>query len=63
MPYRLYQEEKQKAVNILNEVKMKLYNKGWFPATSGNLSYKLHDDPLYFAKNRRWYGYPRTHSQ
>lgn len=49
MPYRLYQEEKQKAVNILNEIKIKLYQRGWFPATSGNLSYKLHDDPLYFA--------------
>ncbi|WP_456384272.1 methylthioribulose 1-phosphate dehydratase [Persephonella sp.] len=49
MPYRLYQEEKQKAVNILNDIKVKLYNRGWFPATSGNLSYKLHDDPLYFA--------------
>ncbi|WP_457625094.1 methylthioribulose 1-phosphate dehydratase [Persephonella sp.] len=49
MPYRLYQEEKQKAVNVLNEIKVKLYNRGWFPATSGNLSYKLHDDPLYFA--------------
>jgi methylthioribulose-1-phosphate dehydratase len=49
MPYRLYQEEKQKAVNILNEIKIKLYNRGWFPATSGNLSYKLHEDPLYFA--------------
>ncbi len=49
MPYRLYQEEKQKAVNILNEIKIKLYNRGWFPATSGNLSYKLHDNPLYFA--------------
>ena len=49
MPYRLYQEEKQKAVNILNEIKVKLYSKGWFPATSGNLSYKLHEDPLYFA--------------
>lgn len=49
MPHRLYQEEKQKAVNILNDIKVKLYQKGWFPATSGNLSYKLHDDPLYFA--------------
>ncbi|MDQ7055773.1 MAG: methylthioribulose 1-phosphate dehydratase [Persephonella sp.] len=49
MPYRLYQEEKQKAVNILNDIKVKLYNRGWFPATSGNLSYKLHHDPLYFA--------------
>ncbi len=49
MPYRLYQEEKQKAVNVLNDIKVKLYNRGWFPATSGNLSYKLHDDPLYFA--------------
>ncbi|RUM57120.1 MAG: methylthioribulose 1-phosphate dehydratase [Persephonella sp.] len=49
MPYRLYQEEKQKAVNILNDIKVKLYKKGWFPATSGNLSYKLHDAPLYFA--------------
>ena len=49
MPYRLYQEEKQKAVSILNDIKVKLYKKGWFPATSGNLSYKLHDDPLYFA--------------
>jgi len=49
MPYRLYQEEKQKAVNILNDIKVKLYNRGWFPATSGNLSYKLHDNPLYFA--------------
>ena len=49
MPYRLYQEEKQKAVNILNEIKVKLYSRGWFPATSGNMSYKLHDDPLYFA--------------
>lgn len=49
MPHRLYQEEKQKAVNILNDLKVKLYNKGWFPATSGNLSYKLHDDPLIFA--------------
>ena len=49
MPYRLYQEEKQKAVNILNDIKVKLYSRGWFPATSGNLSYKLHDDPLYFA--------------
>jgi len=49
VPYRLYQEEKQKAVNILNEIKVKLYNRGWFPATSGNLSYKLHDNPLYFA--------------
>jgi methylthioribulose-1-phosphate dehydratase len=49
MPYRLYQEEKQKAVNILNDIKVKFYNRGWFPATSGNLSYKLHDDPLYFA--------------
>ena len=49
MPHRLYQEEKQKAVNILNDIKVKLYQRGWFPATSGNLSYKLHDDPLYFA--------------
>jgi methylthioribulose-1-phosphate dehydratase len=49
MPYRLYQEEKQKAVNVLNELKIKLYNKGWFPATSGNLSYKLHENPLMFA--------------
>ncbi|WP_456403115.1 methylthioribulose 1-phosphate dehydratase [Persephonella sp.] len=49
MPYRLYQEEKQKAVNILNDIKVKFYKRGWFPATSGNLSYKLHDDPLYFA--------------
>ncbi len=49
MPNRLYQEEKQKAVNVLNDLKVKLYNKGWFPATSGNLSYKLHDDPLIFA--------------
>ncbi len=49
MPYRLYQEEKQKAVNILNNIKVKLYNNGWFPATSGNLSYKLSSDPLYFA--------------
>jgi methylthioribulose-1-phosphate dehydratase len=49
MPGRLYQEEKQKAVNVLNDLKIKLYNKGFFPATSGNLSYKLHDDPLIFA--------------
>ncbi len=49
MPYRLYQEEKQKAVNVLNDIKVKLYERGWFPATSGNLSYKLHDNPLYFA--------------
>jgi len=49
MPYRLYQEEKQRAVNILNDIKIKLYNRGWFPATSGNLSYKLHEDPLFFA--------------
>ena len=49
MPYRLYQEEKQKAVNILNDIKVKLYQRGWFPATSGNLSYKVHDKPLYFA--------------
>ncbi len=49
MPYRLYQEEKQKAVNVLNNLKIKLYNKGWFPATSGNLSYKLHENPLMFA--------------
>jgi methylthioribulose-1-phosphate dehydratase len=49
MPERLYQEEKQRAVNVLNDLKIKLYNKGWFPATSGNLSYKLHDDPLIFA--------------
>lgn len=49
MPYRLYQEEKQKAVNVLNDLKIKLYNKGWFPATSGNLSYKLHENPLMFA--------------
>ncbi|WP_297888015.1 methylthioribulose 1-phosphate dehydratase [Sulfurihydrogenibium sp.] len=49
MPERLYQEEKQKAVNVLNDLKIKLYNKGWFPATSGNLSYKLHDEPLIFA--------------
>lgn len=49
MPYRLYQEEKQRAVFILNEIKTSLYQKGWFPATSGNLSYKLHDDPLIFA--------------
>ncbi len=49
MPYRLYQEEKQKAVNVLNDLKIKLYNKGWFPATSGNLSYKLHESPLMFA--------------
>ncbi len=49
MPYRLYQEEKQKAVNVLNELKIKFYNKGWFPATSGNLSYKLHENPLMFA--------------
>jgi len=49
MPYRLYQEEKQKAVNILNDIKVKFYSRGWFPATSGNLSYKLHDNPLYFA--------------
>jgi methylthioribulose-1-phosphate dehydratase len=49
MPHRLYQEEKQRAVNILNDIKVKLYQRGWFPATSGNLSYKLHDDPLYFA--------------
>ncbi len=46
---KVYQEEKQKAVNVLNELKVKLYNKGWFPATSGNLSYKLHDNPLVFA--------------
>jgi hypothetical protein len=38
MPERLYQEEKQKAVNVLNDLKIKLYNKGFFPATSGNLS-------------------------
>jgi hypothetical protein len=49
MPERLYQEEKQKAVNVLNDLKIKLYNKGFFPATSGNLSYKLHDDPLIFC--------------
>jgi len=49
MPYRLYQEEKQKAISILNNIKVKLYERGWFPATSGNLSYKLHKDPLYFA--------------
>ncbi|HIE58497.1 MAG TPA: methylthioribulose 1-phosphate dehydratase [Persephonella sp.] len=49
MAHRLYQEEKQKAVNTLNDIKVKLYQKGWFPATSGNLSYKLHDNPLYFA--------------
>jgi len=49
MPYRLYQEEKQKAVNVLNNIKVKLYERGWFPATSGNLSYKLHENPLYFA--------------
>ncbi|GAB6072903.1 methylthioribulose 1-phosphate dehydratase [Venenivibrio stagnispumantis] len=45
----IYIEEKQKAIHILNEIKVKLYHKGWFPATSGNLSYKLHDEPLVFA--------------
>lgn len=49
MSYTIYQEEKQKAVHVLNEIKVKLYHRGWFPATSGNLSYKLHDEPLIFA--------------
>lgn len=49
LSYTIYQEEKQKAVHVLNEIKVKLYHKGWFPATSGNLSYKLHDEPLIFA--------------
>ncbi|WP_457622464.1 methylthioribulose 1-phosphate dehydratase [Persephonella sp.] len=49
MPESLYQEDKQRAVNILNDIKVKLYNRGWFPATSGNLSYRLNDNPLYFA--------------
>lgn len=42
-------EEKQKAISILNNLKMDLYSRGWFPATSGNLSYKLRNEPLVFA--------------
>jgi len=42
-------EEKQKAISILNNLKIELYSRGWFPATSGNLSYKLRDEPLIFA--------------
>lgn len=49
MSYVIYQEEKQKAIHILNDIKVKLYHRGWFPATSGNLSYKLHDEPLILA--------------
>ena len=42
-------EEKQKAISVLNNLKIELYSKGWFPATSGNLSYKLRNEPLIFA--------------
>ncbi len=42
-------EERQKAIETLNKLKIELHNKGWFPATSGNLSLKIKDDPLIFA--------------
>ncbi|NPA51861.1 MAG: methylthioribulose 1-phosphate dehydratase [Aquificae bacterium] len=42
-------EEKQKAVQALNDLKIELHKKGWFPATSGNLSLKVRNNPLIFA--------------
>lgn len=46
---KIYLEDKEHAIDILNDLKIQLHQRGWFFATSGNLSYKLSDEPLIFA--------------
>lgn len=41
-------EKRQETIFRLNEVKMTFAARGWFPATSGNLSLKVQSDPLAF---------------
>ncbi|GIM44836.1 methylthioribulose-1-phosphate dehydratase [Collibacillus ludicampi] len=47
--YLFYQEDRIRVVKELNEIAHNFSQKGWLPATSGNLSISLCHDPLVFG--------------
>lgn len=49
MTYAFHQEDRIRIATELVDVSKNLAEKGWFPATSGNLSVKLSGEPLVFG--------------
>ncbi|WP_018130252.1 methylthioribulose 1-phosphate dehydratase [Effusibacillus pohliae] len=47
--YRFFQEDRILVAKELKEIADSFTQKGWLPATAGNLSIKLSDDPLIFG--------------
>ncbi|BCJ86550.1 methylthioribulose 1-phosphate dehydratase [Effusibacillus dendaii] len=47
--YQFYQEDRIQIARQLKEIADNFTQKGWLPATAGNLSIKLSDDPLVFG--------------